>query len=82
MATHAYYTMKKSKDLRLRIEPELFNEFTRLAKNLDMPVSQVLRRLITQFIEQNLAERQNTLFPVNPSSEPQVNIDTDRAANE
>ncbi len=74
--------MKKSKDLRLRIEPDLFKELSRVAKSLDMPISQVLRRLITQFVEQNLAERQNTLFPVNQSSMSQVNIDADRAVNE
>jgi len=57
--------MKKSKDLRLRIEPELFNEFSRIAQSLDMPVSQIVRRLMSQFIEQNSSERQSSLFPVN-----------------
>jgi len=82
VSTFFQHTMKKSKDLRLRIEPKLFNEFSRLAKSLDMPVSQVLRRLITQFIEQNLDERQNALFPVSPVSTSQDKIGTNRTAND
>ena len=70
--------MNKTKDLRLRIEPELFDQFAQLAKALDMPVSQILRRLIAQFVEQNSAERQNTLFPLSSISVSHRNAGSDQ----
>ena len=74
--------MKKSKDLRLRIEPELFAEFSSIAKSLDMPVSQIIRRLMTQFIEQNSSERQSALFPVDAVAASHESTDLGRAAGE
>jgi len=60
----SWQPMKKSKDLRLRIEPDLYDEFAIVAQDLGMPVSQIIRRLMTQFVDQNSSERQNTLFPL------------------
>ena len=76
------HQMKKSKDLRLRIEPELFAEFSRIAKSLDMPVSQIIRRLMAQFIEQNSSERQSALFPVDAISTSHEAADLGRAVGE
>ena len=76
------YQMKKSKDLRLRIEPELFAEFSTIAKSLDMPVAQIIRRLMAQFIEQNSTERQSTLFPLDAVSTSHEATDLGRAVGE
>lgn len=57
----------KTKDLRLRVEPDLFEAFSKASKSLDMPVSQVLRRLMAQFVNQSAIEQQHALFP--PSME-------------
>ena len=74
--------MNKSKDLRLRIEPDLYDEFANVAKDLRMPVSEIIRRLMTQFVDQNSSERQTALFPLPTVSAARDGLNTVRSRSE
>lgn len=74
--------MKKSKDLRLRVEPELFNDFSKIAETMSIPVSQLVRHLMTQFIEQNSSGRQINLFSASSISIHQERSDSVSASSE
>ncbi len=43
--------VNKTKDLRLRVEPELYESFREACYQLDLSASHVLRRLMQQFVE-------------------------------
>jgi hypothetical protein len=41
----------KNAGMRIRVEPELREEFVRLCKHKDMPAAQVLRAFMRDFVE-------------------------------
>lgn len=53
--------MPKSSAFRIRVEPELHQEFIDTCKRLDIPAAQVLRRYMRDFVENNNG-KQSDLF--------------------
>lgn len=54
----------KSAALRIRVEPELHDDFLTACKNQDLPASQVLRQFMKAFVEENIVGTQQDLFEV------------------
>jgi len=58
----------KSSNFRVRLDPELHEQFLATCKGLDIPASQVIRQLMRSYIEQNHDKAQSPLF--NKNSNP------------
>lgn len=62
------YTMTKSAALRIRIAPELHQEFLDVCQLQDLSASHVLRQFMRSYINQKRKEQQSELFIVNDRS--------------
>jgi len=51
----------KNAGMRIRVEPELREEFVRLCKHKDMPAAQVLRAFMRDFVERQGEGRQTEI---------------------
>lgn len=49
----------KNAGMRIRVEPELREEFVRLCRHKDIPAAQVLRAFMRNFVEREGTERQS-----------------------
>jgi antitoxin component of RelBE/YafQ-DinJ toxin-antitoxin module len=58
----------KSAAMRIRVEPELHDEFLTACKNQDLPASQVLRQFMKAFIEENIQGSQQELFEISKTA--------------
>lgn len=54
--------MPKSSALRIRIEPDLHQEFLAACKRLDVPAAQVLRQYMRRFVDEHQEGQQKGLF--------------------
>ena len=54
--------MPKTSALRIRIDPELHQQFLTICKDLDRPASQVLREFMRRFVEENSDAKRNGLL--------------------
>ena len=60
----------KSSALRIRIEPQLHEEFLALCKSQDIPAAQVIRSFMRNYIEGHVdAFVQPDLFPMNDTDQ-------------
>lgn len=54
--------MNKSSNLRIRVEPELHQQFLDACKQQDIPAAQVLREYMQSYVRQHYSGRQIELF--------------------
>lgn len=54
----------KDAGMRIRVEPELRDAFTKLCKEKDVPAAHVLRLFMREFVEKENSNRQPSLFVV------------------
>lgn len=59
---HTGSTAMKSAAMRIRVEPELHNDFLAVCKSQDLPASLVLRQFMKTFVEENIVGTQKDLF--------------------
>ncbi len=59
------YTMIKSAALRIRIAPELHQEFLEICQLQDLSASHVLRQFMRSYVDRQRKEQQIELFDVN-----------------
>lgn len=50
--------LMKTSALRIRIEPRLHDDFIAICKDLDLPASQVIRKFMKEFVEENSQQSQ------------------------
>ncbi|MGB1110974.1 MAG: hypothetical protein ACPG4N_11495 [Gammaproteobacteria bacterium] len=58
--------MGKTHNYRLRIEPDLHQEFTEACQFEDRRASQVIREFMREYVKQHRLTRQDDLFATNP----------------
>ena len=56
---------EKSANLRIRVEPQLHEQFIDTCKHMGIPASQVIRQYMRSFIEQNYDRTQTDMFKKN-----------------
>lgn len=59
------YTMTKTAALRIRIAPELHQDFLEICKHQDLSASHVLRQFMRSYVEEHRNEQQGELFSIN-----------------
>lgn len=59
--------MSKSSNYRIRVEPELHQEFLDACKSEDRPAAQVIREFMRAYVEKNRSMKQAELFVSEPS---------------
>lgn len=59
--------MTKSAALRIRIAPELHQEFLDVCQLQDLSASHVLRQFMRSYVDQKRKEQQSELFDINNS---------------
>lgn len=67
MDTHLYIhthllAMRKSSAMRIRMEPELHQQFLAACQEKDVPAAQVLRSFMRKYVEDNPIVRQQDMF--------------------
>ncbi len=60
--------MAKSSNYRIRVEPELHQEFLDVCKSEDRPAAQVIREFMRAYVEKNHSMKQTELFVAEPTS--------------
>jgi predicted DNA-binding protein len=60
--------MNKSSNYRIRVEPELHQEFLDACKSEDRPAAQVIREFMRGYVEKAHTLKQGDLFVAEPSS--------------
>lgn len=61
--------MNKSSNFRIRVEPELHQEFLDICKSEDKPAAQVIREFMRVYVEKSYALKQGDLFIAELSSD-------------
>lgn len=54
--------MKKSSNIRIRVEPELHQQFSEACRSQDIPVARVLRKFMRQYVNEVIINRQTDMF--------------------
>ncbi len=65
MCIHCESDMGKTSNLRIRLEPELHQQFVQACQSQDVPAAQVLRNFMRDYVESFLSSRQKDLFDSN-----------------
>ena len=60
--------MAKSSNYRIRVEPDLHQEFLDACKSEDRPAAQVIREFMRAYVEKSHSMKQADLFVAEPSS--------------
>jgi hypothetical protein len=64
---HLIMTLKlKTAGLRVRVEPELREEFVEICRTEGRPAAQVLRDFMRRYVSENRSAAQQELFGTNP----------------